>query len=68
LIVLGLNVLHHLIFALSDLKGKVAYSRSAALILFFLQLDLAAYFLVGAISLYGLSQQFNDLLKKKFTT
>lgn len=68
LIVLGLNVLHHFIFVLSDLKGKVAYSRLAAMILFFLQLDLAAYFLIGALSLYGLSLQFNDFLKKKFTT
>ncbi len=68
LIVLVFYVLHHVIYALSDLKGTVSYSRFAVLILYFLGFYVGGYFLVGILSLYGLSQQFNSWVKKKFTT
>lgn len=68
LVVLGIYVLHHLIYALSDLKGKVSYSRFLTLILYFLGFYTLGFFAVGILSLYGLSLQFNSWIKKKFTT
>ncbi|MBW2963742.1 CDP-alcohol phosphatidyltransferase family protein [Candidatus Woesearchaeota archaeon] len=68
LIVLAIYLLHHLIYIFSNLESKVAYSRLLTLVLYFLGFYVLGYFLVGAISLYGLAQQFNYFLKKKFTT
>jgi phosphatidylglycerophosphate synthase len=68
LIVLGIYILHHLIFILSDLKGKVVYGRLITLLLYALGFYVLGYFVIGILALYGLSQQFNYWLKKKFTT
>jgi len=68
LVVLGLYVLHHLIYALSDLKGKVSYSRFLTMVIYFLGFYTLGFFAVGILSLYGLSLQFNSWVKKKFTT
>ena len=67
LIVLGLFVLHNLIFML-DLKGKIVYCRAPLLVLYFFKLYTLGFFAVGILSLYGLALQFNFYLKKRFTT
>ena len=68
LVVLAIYLLHHLIFALTNLEGKVSYSRSLVLIIYCFGFYEFGFFLVGVLSLYGLSQQFNQWIKKKFTT
>lgn len=68
LVVLGMFVLHHLIYSFSGLKGKVVYCRFLVLVLYFLGFYVFGYFIVGVLSLFGLSLQLNDYIKKKFTT